>query len=487
MDTEKIQQFVIHHFEKMILVLIIAGSGYLVFQGLQLPNLLDVREPDRLSADATQVKADLDEDHNEAIIPERIPTFDIVKATRRIDEDVAASPYLPPKLWDNTIVGSKAIRRQDPTLAPPLELMVTPVVTTISVRGSTSDPEDYLLARLEDAGPVKRDEAKKTRRPRRPRRGRGMEDEMQDAMEDSMEESMMEGMMMRGGEEMGSMSTATRTFPDESNFGTRPGRSADRQYPKPAIGWFIAGTALLPHKEIYEAFQFALESADGYDARRRDTPIYYNLEVQRADVTTKPVDQLVDGDWVKIWDRTLYTKLAARRWAGFAPDIVHEEYRDPSLTLWFPPVLIDDYRPFSTHPKIPTKSQQEMEMIGKEVEFEEAPAFDFNDQGDSLRGPTGLAAAPAEMVEMRTQMMGAMSIGTGGIEETPVQYKLLRFYDFIGFPNSPEVGNLYVYRLRYSVNDPNFPGDPVMQPRPNILAPDVNPVSYTHLTLPTKA
>lgn len=64
------------------------------------------------------------------------------------------------------------------------------------------------------------------------------------------------------------------------------------------------------------------------------------------------------------------------------------------------------------------------------------------------------------------------SVSDRGIEADPVEYKLLRFYDFVGFPNSPQPGRKYVYRLRYSVNDPNFPANPEMQPQINTLAPE---------------
>ena len=38
MDADKIQNFFLNHCEKMILTLVILGSGYLIYAGSQKPN-----------------------------------------------------------------------------------------------------------------------------------------------------------------------------------------------------------------------------------------------------------------------------------------------------------------------------------------------------------------------------------------------------------------------------------------------------------------
>jgi len=69
--------------------------------------------------------------------------------------------------------------------------------------------------------------------------------------------------------------------------------------------------------------------------------------------------------------------------------------------------------------------------------------------------------------------MGMAMMGRGALEADPVDYKLIRFYDFAGFKNSPQFGRKYVYRVRYAVNDPNFPFAETLQPKVSSLAPDV--------------
>ncbi len=492
MDADKIKEFLLFHFEKMILVVVIGASAFLVYKGLQLPNFLEKQQPSRLAEQATQVKAAIDEDHNPAIIPDREPTFDILGQTKKLYTAVEPSGYdLIP--WEGKKEGS-IVRRQDPALLAPRSLITTPVVASIAVRGSTTDAAAYTLASLEAAEPLEKVEAPKPRESRRSRRGRGGMDEMmmEDMMGGDMEQLMMEEMMMDMGDMGGGGSMGggpTRRFDSKYDYGVRPTKTDDKRNPEPSVGIFIAGRAVVPHKELYEAYELALKDADQYDPRIRDKPAYFNLEVQRADVTDKPVDQLVEADWVKIWDRTLYTKLAALRWSGFAPEIVPEDYRNEALTMWIPPVLLDDYTAYATHPLVPMVDQKELKkLLNQDDEEVEIKEFSLEDDDDmSLVNPgqrapmggMGMEMGMEGSMDMEMEMdgmmmgMGMAMFGGGGIEVDPVDYKLIRFYDFAGFRNSPQFGRKYVYRIRYAVNDPNFPFLHTIQPKVSSLAPDV--------------
>ncbi len=496
MDTDKIQGFFIHHIEKMILVGIIGGAGFLLYQGWQKPDFLAKHQPDRLGTDATEVKSDIDVNHNDAILPERQPTFNIVQQTRKLYTVVEPSAYKLEKTWEG-LEQQSVVRRQDPVLAAPKSIVTSSVATVIAVRGSTSDDPTYALASLEPADPVEKIE-KKTRAPRRSRRRGGMGDEMGMGMEEMMGmgdemgmgmESMMGMEDMMGMEGMGEGAMGSgRMFNSKFDFGLRPTATTDKRKPEPKAALFIAGRAVVPHKQLYEAYEMAFADASQYDPRR-DTPFYYNLEVQRADVTDKPLDQLDEEDWVKIWDRTLYTKLAAFNWSGFAPEIVPRDYRDDALTMWIPPVLLDDYRPYVKHPLVPMLPHEELKrLLDPEEDTEEVRDFSFDDAETGLVNPgergTGLGGG-AEMMDYDMdemdmgEMEGGMGMGMmamftrGAIEKDPVDYKLIRFYDFAGFRNSPTFGRKYVYRIRYAVNDPNFPFSQTLQPKTSSLAPEV--------------
>ncbi len=480
MDADKIKDFFLFHVEKMILVVVVGASGFLLYQGLQLDNYLDTHDPDRLGDDATQVKLEIDEDHNDAIIPPRIPTLDIVAQTQKRYNSVDPTPYKLPHLLERQ--GENVIvRREDPVLSPPQQLLVQGVLTAIAVRSASPD---YPLAALDPADEVEKVEAPKVREPRqrRSRRGGGDMEEMMMMMGEFEEEEMEMEMEMDMESEFSSMAGGVRKFDPKFDFGTgRPSVGQDQKHPIPQTAWFIAGTALIPHQEMYDAFEKALRSSDNFTPTR-DTPYYVNFEVQRADVTDKPVDQLADGDWIDVWNRRMYTILGARKWAGFAPEIVPEDYRDNMVTTWIPPVLLDDYRTFCSHPLIPMKTQAELEAEINAVEMDIVDTPDeelFSDDSTVLVAPGETGGDSYDQMDMEDAYeemdMGiGMSLGfrSGGIERNPVEYKLIRFYDFRGFNNPPQPGRKYVYRVRYAVNDPNFPAQPRMQPKVSSLTAD---------------
>ena len=150
MDADKIKNFFLNHCEKMILTLVILGSGYLIYAGSQKPNFLDTNQPEQLADRANTVKSDIDLNHNEAIIPDRQPTFDIVGRTAELDTAVDPLDYSLPKTWTGKSPNS-IVRRLDPKLLPPESLVVQSVVTSIAIRGSRTETDAYALAALENA------------------------------------------------------------------------------------------------------------------------------------------------------------------------------------------------------------------------------------------------------------------------------------------------------------------------------------------------
>ena len=243
---------------------------------------------------------------------------------------------------------------------------------------------------------------------------------------------------------------------------------------------------MLPHREIYEAYELALKDASGYDPGR-DTPLYYDFEVQRADVTDKTVQQLAEEDWTKVYDRSLYTRIADTVWQGFAPEIVPEDYRDENITTWIPPVLLDDYSYFAMHPRIPLLSKIELEELAfMEEEKNDTSGqinldeLDFQNSKSELTGPVGddgmRRGGRGSMDDGMGDMYSGGGMGMfsrGEVEIDPVEHKLIRFYDFGLYPAKAKPGRKYSYRIRYAVIDPNFPAMAEVQPSTSKLSPDV--------------
>ncbi|EMI18159.1 hypothetical protein RMSM_04909 [Rhodopirellula maiorica SM1] len=489
MDSNKIKELAIKHVEKVILAIFAIVSAFLVYQATQLPEF--TQEPTRLRDDATRVKNEVDDDHTDAIIPDREAlAIDIVERTKRTIKPVDIKiGYTQVGTWKE-VQRNDSFKRRDPELFAPLKLQMKSVIGTMAIR---SKDGEYSLANLEPADPIVVEEKKERPSRRSSRRGRGMAgdegmygDEMM-GMEDEM--SGMMGMEMSGMMGMeGSMAGAAVRRLDPENkksLYSVPAtltefKSGGAMKPKPMVVRFIAGTAALPHKAIYESFSRSLKDSANYRPEDRDTPKYWNFQVQRADVTDKSVDQLAEGDWVDRKDRKFHTTIAAVLWAGTAPELVPVDYRDDLLTMWIPPMLMEDYSGFVLHPMIPMLTKAELETLN-------APVVDVDDpmkrlEGDNIfegidikRTDVNLNETGREGMMMDSGYQMNSPYGFAGVEENPSNYKLIRFYDFeYSFDKGPrpQPGRKYVYRVRVSVKDPNFPDNPLLQPAAKTLHPE---------------
>lgn len=508
MDANKIKNFFINHGEKIVVAMVIAASAWMIYGGLSMPDMRDEKKPDQLTADANQVRSSIDEDHTEAIMtPRTQDLFDVGAETLKKQSPVDPIPYQLPNLMERQEINS-ALRRNDPVLVAPLELRTSGHIETIAVLGGRNN-----ITALEDAEKLEVVKKEVTPPPssRRNRgRGRGMESDMMDGMGMGMgmdmgmgSEEMGMGPAMGMGMGMGmdnSMMNAgpTRQFNPLNNFGFKPNAAnattTTNKQPTPQSAWFIAGTAVLPHKEIADSYRQALADAEGYTPLR-DQPLYFNYEFQRAEVTNKSVEELVDADWILISNRESDLKRAAYVWAGFAPELVPIDYRDVNVTGYIPPILLSDYSSFALHPMIPTESRQDLEMKERLESQSSDEIIDINDlelTGPESNGNNAMgmgmgmgSGGSGGYMDLQMDMdMGAgmgMSMGMGMsaesmmVEKNPVQYKIMRFYDFArgGDPKSPLPGRKYVYRIRYAVQDPNFPANPLQQPKSSSLQGEV--------------
>lgn len=519
MDTDKLKDFAVYNFEKLIVAIVVLMSAYLVHSGLGQPIITNEEDPKLLEQNANDVKLKVDENHTEAIVnaPEksREPDFDIAKEQQKFRNPIPSDLYaqIP---WDRTKSSSEKVRRQDPVLAKPAGIRATGVIASLAYR---SKDGLYALTELEAADELEVVDVK----PKRTRR--------------SNKRSMMEMMMGGGDEEMGGMdadyememmmmdsqmagagaasaSGPVRKLSPEKNLGlaaktTQSLQTGDDQPPVPGIGLFIAGTAVIPHKELIDSYQKALSYATDYDPNTRDKPRYVAYEVERADVTTKSVDQLTDADWIVRDSNAITIRNAAMYWSGFAPEVVPADYWMDGVTMWIPPVLLDPYASFATHPLVPLKTQRDLDaeraLLEAEAEKQNAVLDPGNWKidigGGNTRSRGGMDMMEMDMgmddydMEMDMGMDMGMGMGMGGrsasegqpAEDNPVDYKLLRFYDFFYIkgktyqvrgkvtamdPNAPKLNRKYVYRIRFAVNDPNFPKKPELQPKGSSLDPD---------------
>ncbi|MEM6978445.1 MAG: hypothetical protein AAF539_02180 [Planctomycetota bacterium] len=473
MNSDRIQQFIVGHAEKAVVGIVFAASGWMIYSGLQMESILKQHQPDRLESDARQVRMSIDDDHNESVLDGRVPTFDIVKETLSKQRPVDPSPYQLPNLLERRTIDS-SIRREDPILAAPAKLHVHGEIAMIALLSSSGN---YPLQDLEGAEALEVVEKKPKPKPKSRRSRGGMDGSMDEEMMMMMEEQMMMDMNMgMDPSMMGSMMTGSgRSFKSDGDFGIRP-MGKDGRLPVPRPGWFIAGTAVVPHADIAASFKAALSNAEAY-LPLRDQPMYYNYEVQRADVTTKAIGDLADADWVLVRTREKDLIRAATQWAGFAPELVPKDYRDANLTGYIPPILLKDYSAFSLHPDVPMVGRDEQERKAAMDQMKRSD--DISPDDLELKAPGVRGGLGMDMYGGNEGMGMGMGMGMYGgmtqIEEDPVEYKIMRFFDFASArdPNSPRPGRQYVYRIRYGIVDPNFPANPLQQPKISTLSRNV--------------
>jgi hypothetical protein len=458
MDREEIREFCVRHVEKFIFPLVLVASGLLVYQGLQQEDILDSHQPSRLIADAHQVRAAIDQDRNDTVLRGRQLSF-------RIPQEIKPLPMGPPDYPLCPLPRDAYItRRQDPQLIAPQALQVQGVLAPMAMRSTDGK---YALRDLPSADPVAVVSGPL------PRGGRGAEQQLQKLFE---MELGMEGEESYPGENLPLTDRAPirrlQNPPGARPTPTRHVVTKELQPPVPGIGWFIAGTAVMPHRMLHQAYRDALASAEGYDPVGRDQPRYLSYELQRADVTVTSVDQLQPADWVKRDGRIECAKDAIVRWSGFAPEIVPADYReDTTLTMWIPPVMLTDYSTFCLHPLVPMRSQREIEAAQMDKRAE--PALKPEEVAKKIIVVDG-GQRDRDRDQQVVQIAG--DFPPRRMLPRPVDYKLIRFYDFADDardPNAPRPGRKYVYRVRVAVEDPNFPLDSVRQPSGRSLAPAV--------------
>ncbi|TWU45256.1 hypothetical protein Q31b_04270 [Novipirellula aureliae] len=490
MDTQKIKDLFIQHVEKAVLAVFVLFSLLLVYQALKIESF--EKQPEKLRTDANNVAQQVDVNHNEEIIPLREPKEDILARTNAAQTPVDPSIYVIKEPWQRLSVDTE-FKRKDPTIFPPTDLIAKGVVRSLAIR--STDPQYPLLDKEFAKYLIPEDQGRRPRGGARSGRGNPMRGDYVDDYEMGSTD-MVDRARGRGDRGPNAVVVEQPNWfaePEinESLYSPPPNLTDFRdsrveQYPVPQIARFVAGVAVLPHGKIYQSYRKALEveSAD-YRPNDRDTPKYWNFQVQRADVTNKSVDQLTERDWVDRRDRAYHTKLAALYWAGFAPELVPVDYRDSMITTWIPPVLMDEYASFTMHPKIPTLTQMEIDEIENTEELRITDPNSIFAQDGTITG-VDIAGPEFSMADSLDNEYGGR-MGSGydttsrsmygytGIETRPAEYKLVRFYDMaIGNdPQAPKMGRKYVYRVRISVNDPNFPSDPMLQPKTSSLAPDV--------------
>ena len=152
MDADKIKNFFIFHVEKIILVAVLGVAAFLAYSGFKKEPITKKFNPERVIADANQVKTSVDDIRTDVIVGPRKPTFDIDREIKKVNKRVLTDGY-DVTVWDpgtreDTTSG---IKRSDPELLAALHVRAVGVSAPMAVLASG---ETYPLTNLEPADPV---------------------------------------------------------------------------------------------------------------------------------------------------------------------------------------------------------------------------------------------------------------------------------------------------------------------------------------------
>ena len=557
------KEFLILHLEKFLFAIIVLLSVGLIAMGFGVKPYASQKTPKLLGDEATQASVKLKEDHVKEIFATDAPKQkDFPAAVEEGRKRVASNPiYIYPQSE------SSSSRRGDPKILAPRSLRASYYFGPLAA-GTT--PEK--LKQLDKVGGL--DDAKKAEeRQRPPRTGRpsgggsggsggGMGSGSGGGGEDEGGLSGGGGMGMgsggmgmgsggggmgmgSGGMGMGASAGANgqrllspgydrgfemgmQTSVDSSSTGTPTAPDA-KKVPYAISKGFVAVTALAPHGELEQNYKTELQEAAGY-MEGRDTPNYVGLEVQRIELTADNVNrQIEEGDWQPLTKAgTEEYKKFAKNLIGTCSEIQKEDWTESHISLPIPPVLLNDYRSFASHPDIPsstkeadelsTESDEEMDVAGGGLGGDgmglgsggmglgsggggrgmgsggggRGMGSGGGGRGMGSGGMGGLAGgvgggSSGPGMGSGGLGSGGMGLGSGGLTggmgsggfgggmagAVPAQlpkklpstkYKLVRFFDFDVKP-----GKIYKYRVRLLMYDPNFPDVKAAQPKSNTL------------------
>ena len=480
--------FLLHHAEKVGLGAAILLALMFILMGPSTEENGTDKSPDQLDREITtalnHIQSLDDNVWNTEILPQRQPPNDYPERVRKQQESTMARfyatpiPFDPPKMVPLT-------KRGDPELYAVTDIQLIPATVCLAY-----NPTDTLL------DPTKRDEdatleevkKKPTRKPRRrPRNNYGGDEAGLEDSDLGMEEGMEEG-LEGGGVTSGPGAIEQWKYGSDKILGYR-----NRPYnPKPGEDVFIAPgdadvigvhrpmiavVALAPYKKQFEQYKEVFGSAVSYDGKR-DKPAFLSFEAERVDVSGDPDREIQENEWQPVKSSNHYIGKEVPKWNGTANDTyVPTDHLDEQIVMPCPPIMMRNLKPFMWHPKLPLRGQagkikdQIAAIDGADKPTEEelipgmAAARKRKNDGASLDGAGGIDPGMDnmdnmddmdDMAGMEAGMDGMDGMGGGGEsfleEEVPVDYKLVRFYDFDVQP-----GHSYRYRIRLILEDPNNP------------------------------
>ncbi len=554
-----IKNFLVMHVEKLVFAGIAALAGLLMYTGFNAKPTIGNESPADLQKTATQVSQNLKVDHWDTIKEEegRIVKPVFFELSKKALKEIPSDLYPPPRPAADVYA-----RRGDPVLPAPTELEVKYFYGAMA-RVLPTGKEDP-LEKLEDA---KKPDPPKPKKSTTGMMGMGGDGAMPSGggSVGGMGEGGMggygggsgygSGMGGYGGETTtvagvrklafgydlgfkmgmaagGAMGGGYGNYmsgggmqsggiqgsgPEPESGGSGTGTTPKPVAPKknvPLTTGMVMVTALAPHQQMETDYKNEFYKVVGY-MEGRDTPNYQGFEAQRVEIDPATPDKVIaETDWKPLPKASPveFKDFIKKFLPGSCTEVHQATWTEPNISMPIPPFLLDDYKKYASHSKVPTLEKEEADTD------ELAPAgmggyggsmggyggsaggMGYGGMGDSGSGftegspsgyPGGMggmggdsemgggypgggkggmgSSGPGGMGSGSGYPGGSGGYGGGGgyggsgygsgmpMMEMPkkltsTKYKLVRFYDYTAAP-----GKVYRYRVRLLMYDPNYP------------------------------
>lgn len=415
LSKEGMRRFALHHIEKVILALALAGFVAFFWLGIKTEKF-SATDPQKLSQKADEAKSYIDNKDSWTNVA------DLRIARDNVDEQVANAEKLAIDGFTLDKFGGIAVRsldlRRDPniSIANPFDMEVdvftAPVLFQKKPLKIFADTD---LDKLPWASQVAVDA-----------------DEVGKAKEES---------------EFGEQLTELQSL---TTRGLRPADwKLDTSQYTSVVTDVVSIRALLKHKEFWKDIDEKLENSFGYFPER-DRPEYQLVQVQR-----KLAGE--DGKWEDI---TLRIKLYRDAFeVGGVPEVVAPVNFDQALCGSIPSMPWIDYREYGTHSRLPARSF-DPEMDEAAVDEKTADSSDGLDNRNGLFGNFGQGDDDEstdrhndDATEGPARRGSDLSAYGADLDKVgPAhEFKVVRFFDL----DKKKPNTEYVYRFRIWIADPN--------------------------------
>lgn len=524
------------HVEKIVFAGIALLAGMVVYFGFTAKPFSGTESPAKLQENANQVSRSIKEDHWESIKTEegRIIAPVFLKAAKESLLAIPTDLYPPPRPPADIFA-----RRGDPVLPAPQELEVKYFYGSIS-RFLPAGKDD-LIEKLDDA---KKPDPPKQRKSAASTPGYGSDGGMASGgmasggmggyTEGGMGGGYGGGMPGYGGDSTTALGVrklafgydlgfrmGMKTFQDSissmgamsgmSNYGSEGMTNQKPVAPKKTIPFTVGCvvvTALAPHQDMEADYKSEFYKVVGY-MEGRDTPNYVGFEAQRVEIDpNNPNKEITEADWQSLpyVSPASYKEDFIKKLPGSCSEVHLSTWTDPNISMPILPFLLDDYKKYASHSKIPTLIKEESDAVNPAGGMPGMGGYGgsmgggygdagsgyggMGDSGGFTEGGGGMQSGYPGGMGGESEMGGGYpgggkgsgggmaSSGPGGMGggmygesgygggmggtgmtmmEMPkklpsTKHKLVRFYDYKALP-----GKVYRYRVRLLMYDPNYP------------------------------